>query len=1366
MLRAKQLTAIILATAVLLSVGLSGMAAPAAVAEAPGTTYYISASGGNDANNGTSPSTPWQSIDKVNATTFQPGDQILFKARDEWHGQIWFKGMGTEENPIKVDMYGNVQVGDEVNYPAIHGDGELRKQGSTGTVMMVNTAYWEVRHLQITNDDNWEIDNYNNQYDPVTRLCTNMRDGIMVLLNADELPAGTDDFVLRHVYIEENYIHNVDSVGFWTNGRGAFSPDLNTNNALFSGGIMAFIVGSAKPNMTFDGLRIANNTLKTVDFLGIGTFDFSDHNYMQENTVTLNHMMKNVYIGYNYCYDIGQGVIDACNMDGGIVEYNVGDKWGQRYNAECAGIYPWRSNNTVLSHNIVSNGPTSFPATTGDGTAWDVDSGLYRITYEHNYSYNNRMGTTSYLGRNWYTTYRYNIADRDQGYFIKWGWFDRDFTDVYFTNNVCYFDSTADTVPGTSENASPVYRFSGANTAIANYFRIVKYYFLNNLFYDYGTASTHHFWQGRTANTDANYGTAVFQNNYFYEANNPGVYAANVRAPWQNNTALNTGNFYHNWDGNGVLAEPKLVGVTPTFAAAPPLNKPMDLSDPFWSNFKLQADSPLIDKGKFVPQMGQSDFYGNDLYYGAAPDIGVHEFTEGKTKATGLDYTITGYGRAKNNLALFKPVTTQYSNASAYALTDGCYEDSENGSIPIYWTSSNAKSQYIDIDFGAQTTFNNINLFEMVTTAATSGTGSYYPRRPHIQYYNYQYWDGAKWVTFYDATPDVDRAAGANDAVEGTPVTTTYLKDVFAGVTTNKLRINLLAMDDVAVLREIEVCNLDAPELTKPAQANLSIGATSSTAAAELFDDNQNTTYTGLAGTNTIDIALAAPVKFNKISLGERSGHLTAYTLQAQIDGTYVPLITRTGAGTINTNLFSAVTAQNLRLIYTAAQPPVFSGFDVYRVDSFYTEPDVDTSGSLVGNYNFDSVTVDTILDSSGRNNHAKIYNVQMKQDSDRGRVAYFGHQGYSNADYLMVPAGLSDFRFTTGYTISMWIKPDPVFMYAWAPTNGAVTSALYSKGYNGLESYSTTMRYNGLTGAFQSPHVMMADNGTSQGPRWYPTSAGSQENNYYVRTGEWNHVVFTWDGYYYNAYVNGLRVLHTRVKNPYVDAPRSLFNNATLNNQALYFGNQKASSSGAVTRGQFFGYMDDISVYNNALSYKQIRALDSLDEIKRISVTPPTKTTFNKGETLDLTGMVVTATLADGTTRELAVNEYSVEPAANSVLNTAGTITVVVTVAGTDTTFKADFDVTVKERFITSLKTGTAAVISLKRGQTLQLKPVWTPSDLSPVIEYTSSNTTVATVGLNTGLINATKAGMTLITLKAQDGSGLTAQVAVTVVS
>jgi len=69
------------------------------------TTYYVSTTG-SDTNNGTSTSTPWASVTKVDNTTFQPGDQILFQRGDEWHGLLIASASGTAANPIVYGAYG------------------------------------------------------------------------------------------------------------------------------------------------------------------------------------------------------------------------------------------------------------------------------------------------------------------------------------------------------------------------------------------------------------------------------------------------------------------------------------------------------------------------------------------------------------------------------------------------------------------------------------------------------------------------------------------------------------------------------------------------------------------------------------------------------------------------------------------------------------------------------------------------------------------------------------------------------------------------------------------------------------------------------------------------------------------------------------------------------------------------------------------------------------------------------------------------------------------------------------------------------------------------------------------------------------
>ena len=87
----------------------------AVIAPASASTYYVS-SFGRDTNNGLSPWTPWQTTAKVNATTFQPGDNILFRGGDTFDGPIILVGpntgapqqvFSTPAQPVTLGGYGS-----------------------------------------------------------------------------------------------------------------------------------------------------------------------------------------------------------------------------------------------------------------------------------------------------------------------------------------------------------------------------------------------------------------------------------------------------------------------------------------------------------------------------------------------------------------------------------------------------------------------------------------------------------------------------------------------------------------------------------------------------------------------------------------------------------------------------------------------------------------------------------------------------------------------------------------------------------------------------------------------------------------------------------------------------------------------------------------------------------------------------------------------------------------------------------------------------------------------------------------------------------------------------------------------------------
>lgn len=69
-------------------------------------TYYVNAINGNDSRTGLSEITAWKTIAKVNASRFNPGDQILFKRGEIWRETLVVPSSGVSGNPITFGAYG------------------------------------------------------------------------------------------------------------------------------------------------------------------------------------------------------------------------------------------------------------------------------------------------------------------------------------------------------------------------------------------------------------------------------------------------------------------------------------------------------------------------------------------------------------------------------------------------------------------------------------------------------------------------------------------------------------------------------------------------------------------------------------------------------------------------------------------------------------------------------------------------------------------------------------------------------------------------------------------------------------------------------------------------------------------------------------------------------------------------------------------------------------------------------------------------------------------------------------------------------------------------------------------------------------
>jgi len=124
-------------------------------------SYYVDATGGNDNNDGISPATAWQTIDKINQQTFAAGDSILFKRGEIWRGELKPQNSGNSNNWIVFSDYGtgarpqllgseeitdwvlysgNVYKKSNLNLPSYAGDGLFEFDSNDPIILIEDTG--------------------------------------------------------------------------------------------------------------------------------------------------------------------------------------------------------------------------------------------------------------------------------------------------------------------------------------------------------------------------------------------------------------------------------------------------------------------------------------------------------------------------------------------------------------------------------------------------------------------------------------------------------------------------------------------------------------------------------------------------------------------------------------------------------------------------------------------------------------------------------------------------------------------------------------------------------------------------------------------------------------------------------------------------------------------------------------------------------------------------------------------------------------------------------------------------------------------------------------------------------------------------
>jgi len=312
-------------------------------------TYYVDATGGDDGNTGTSLEEAWQTLANVNATTFEPGDRILFKAGTSYAGGMWLHGSGTSDAPIAIDSYG------EGARPRINGQ-----------ITLSNVEYWEVGNLEIS--------------EPGSR-------GVFV--------HAKDFGVAHHIEFRNLYIHDVD--GGTTGDTGAFICRNEGVTTVFDGLLIE--------NCRIE--RADRNGILVTDFPTRSTDPEGAEEHLSLNVVIRGNYMND--IGGDGIFIIGcdGGLIERNTLR--YAHQRVGREPGER---ACAGIWPACSDNCIVQFNEVSHTAVGG-VTVWDSEAFDSDHDCNNCIFQYNYSHDNAGGFQLVCGGNTDTIIRYNISQND-----------------------------------------------------------------------------------------------------------------------------------------------------------------------------------------------------------------------------------------------------------------------------------------------------------------------------------------------------------------------------------------------------------------------------------------------------------------------------------------------------------------------------------------------------------------------------------------------------------------------------------------------------------------------------------------------------------------------------------------------------------------------------------------------------------------------------------------------------------------------------------------------------------------------------------------------------------------------------------------
>jgi hypothetical protein len=654
---------------------------------AANTTYYVDCAG-NDANNGTSTSTPWRTMARASQQTYGAGDSILFKRGCTFSG-TGFKpvGNGSVASPVTIADYGSG------NLPTLDGVGT-----NEPALLLLNSQNYVVRNLDLTQhgqtpqqievEHGKDFDQNSDEY---------MRAIVHILgLGAPGVINCGEACTVRNITLDSLVVHDGSWNGIYVSG-GYYQLDTNTFGYV--------------DNVVVTNVESRNNHKSGVDMTS--TY-----------TKTIIYGTTNVKVLNSYLHDNGAdgvvfGPVDHGLIDGVHCPFN-----GLLRNARL-GCWSWDSHDVVIQFSESDHNKSPLNTSQArDAGGFDMDLGTEDGVVQYSWSHDNEgegfllmtwpIGYGYARGETHNAHMRYNIGERDAKKFGT-SVFHFGFTNpalVY--NNTIYYESARTA-------ASTMYQAEGGAIGFSKWGKsgVPSSYIYNNIFVANGNVTP-----GSENNLvrDESGCTCTFDRNLYYRVE------GGVRFKWGGTVYTTLAAWQASGrDANGLNANPLFTGA---FGGGP-------------AAYHLQSGSPAINAAAPVTVglrgMGTRDYFGASIPAGGAYDIGAAEGsgTGGPTATptstntpvpptntpggptntptatatptnTSAPPTATNTPSGGVNLALNKP-----GSVSSFNSVNQDNTEAVDGNVTTYWRTSKGSAltaEWIVIDLGSSQSISTVKL--------------------------------------------------------------------------------------------------------------------------------------------------------------------------------------------------------------------------------------------------------------------------------------------------------------------------------------------------------------------------------------------------------------------------------------------------------------------------------------------------------------------------------------------------------------------------------------------------------------------------------------------------------------------------------